>query len=580
MENARRAERLVVYLRWALMPAVLISLWPHVPAARLLPAALFLAAYNAGALWVAMSARCVPLLWRSAGAVTRACDLALITAVILMAPAPAHGYYALYLFPVAATGYVWPGAWTVLISAGVTALVCAVVSWLSIGSRSALQAALCIGAQSLAAWWGWLLGHQRLLADQAVRQRQKFDAVARLSRELRRARADAEGASPPLAEALQVVLEAVGGRAAAILVRPESRTGGADPAEPAAEAEDRGELRVSVQVGEDILSADTHAELAHHAIASGQPVLLTGEPTEAVLCVPLLNYWAGSRGVTVDAIGALLLAGSAAEEGFGDDDVAAAEMLSIEIVFMLVHHTLYGRLRSDFRRTIMSLSRTLEARGVVSPSHGERQAQVCEMLGQALELTGRVIGMMREAAHLHDIGKIALPDAVLSKPGNLTAEEWEGIRGYPAVSEDICRPLGLEPEVLFLIRHHMERLDGSGYPDGLKGHLQPLPLRILCVANVFDAMSLDRPDRPALPIQERLRELAKRAGIQFDQKVVEVLQSLVAEGRLASLYADAAATQESPPHPVQDDPREPSSAEPAQAEQAAVLAASGTGGAR
>jgi HD-GYP domain-containing protein (c-di-GMP phosphodiesterase class II) len=143
---------------------------------------------------------------------------------------------------------------------------------------------------------------------------------------------------------------------------------------------------------------------------------------------------------------------------------------------------------------------------------------------------------LRIGTTLHDIGKIGVPDAILNKPSRLTDEEFQVMREHPVIGYEICRPLMLSEGVLMIIRNHHEKLDGSGYPDGLKGGELPLSLRIVCVADAFDAMSSRRPYRSVMDIRHVLAELAKGAGVQFDPVVVESLRDLLQEGRLDDLY--------------------------------------------
>ena len=114
---------------------------------------------------------------------------------------------------------------------------------------------------------------------------------------------------------------------------------------------------------------------------------------------------------------------------------------------------------------------------------------------------------LRRGGYLHDLGKVAVPDAILLKNGPLTPEERAVIQRHPAVGEEICRPLRSFQEVLPIIRHHHERWDGSGYPDGLRGEAIPALARILQVVDVFDALITDRPYRRALPRAEALETL-------------------------------------------------------------------------
>jgi putative two-component system response regulator len=128
-------------------------------------------------------------------------------------------------------------------------------------------------------------------------------------------------------------------------------------------------------------------------------------------------------------------------------------------------------------------------------------------LGEALGLQEQELQEMQIACLLHDIGKVAVPDNILLKPGPLDAEEMEIVRQHPVTGERICAPLKSLRGILPIIRHHHERMDGSGYPDGLIGEQIPIKARILQIADVYDALITDRPYRMALSPEEALQIL-------------------------------------------------------------------------
>lgn len=130
--------------------------------------------------------------------------------------------------------------------------------------------------------------------------------------------------------------------------------------------------------------------------------------------------------------------------------------------------------------------------------------------------------MLRDAGLLHDIGKIGISDTVLNKAGRLTDEEFKLVQTHAIIGEDVVRPIGFLRDVSQVIRHHHERYDGRGYPDGLKGEEIPLAARILAVADAFDAMIHDRVYRAAMSVDEAVAELVKGKGTQFDPQVVDV----------------------------------------------------------
>src|SRR6266436_4778114 len=163
------------------------------------------------------------------------------------------------------------------------------------------------------------------------------------------------------------------------------------------------------------------------------------------------------------------------------------------------------------KSVVLSLARSIEAKRPLMDGHSERMANYAEQLGRSLDLPEDDLQELRIACLLHDVGKVAVPDEILLKPGALNAEETEIVRQHPAIGEDICAPLKSLRHILPVIRHHHERMDGSGYPDGLCGHEIPLNARILQIVDVFDALTTDRPYRIALSSEEALEILRNEA---------------------------------------------------------------------
>ena len=147
---------------------------------------------------------------------------------------------------------------------------------------------------------------------------------------------------------------------------------------------------------------------------------------------------------------------------------------------------------------VLSLARSLEAKDPGTEGHSERLANYARQLGESLGIGEDDLDALRIASLVHDIGKVAVPDSILRKPGRLNWTETEIVRQHPVVGESICAPLKSFREALPAIRHHHERMDGSGYPDGLAGNEIPLLARILQVADIYDALTTNRPYRKAL----------------------------------------------------------------------------------
>jgi putative two-component system response regulator len=151
---------------------------------------------------------------------------------------------------------------------------------------------------------------------------------------------------------------------------------------------------------------------------------------------------------------------------------------------------------------LLALAQTVEHRDEYTGKHCQRLAVASVMLGEALGLPSQDLTALYRGGFLHDIGKIAIPDAILFKQGKLSDEEWKVMRSHPARGEEICRPMRSLAPVLPIIRSHHERWDGSGYPDGLAGEDIPLLARIMQVADIYDALTTERPYKPSLSPEE------------------------------------------------------------------------------
>jgi putative two-component system response regulator len=147
---------------------------------------------------------------------------------------------------------------------------------------------------------------------------------------------------------------------------------------------------------------------------------------------------------------------------------------------------------------LFALAQSIEAKDPYTGGHCERLAGYSALLGKQIGLPEEEVTALRRAGIVHDIGKVAVPESILLKPGPLTPTEWEVMREHPAVGERICAPLKSFRLVLPIIRHHHEKFDGSGYPDGLRGEQIPVTARVMAIADVYDALSTERPYRPAL----------------------------------------------------------------------------------
>jgi putative two-component system response regulator len=190
---------------------------------------------------------------------------------------------------------------------------------------------------------------------------------------------------------------------------------------------------------------------------------------------------------------------------------------------------------------LFSLARSIEGKDPYTHGHCERLAEYSARLGEHLQLPEEQLIALRRAGVVHDVGKVAVPDAILLKPGRLTAEEWTLIKEHPVVGERICAPLKSFRLVLSIIRHHHEKLDGSGYPDGLRGDAIPVTARVLQIVDVYDALTTDRPYKKAFPIVDALQTMKEEvAKGWWDPHIFDHFERLV-RGGAADFFSRGAA---------------------------------------
>lgn len=177
---------------------------------------------------------------------------------------------------------------------------------------------------------------------------------------------------------------------------------------------------------------------------------------------------------------------------------------------------------------LVSLANALEAKDPYTQGHSERVATYAEELGGAVGLSRGDRRNLKRAGLLHDIGKIGIPREYLNKPGALTTAEYAEVKRHPAISYEICRPLRTMAPLLALIRGHHERLDGKGYPDGLRGDEVTLVLRCLTIADIYDALTSDRAYRPALEQEKALEIMRREASVgMWDARLIDTFAGVV-----------------------------------------------------
>jgi putative two-component system response regulator len=191
---------------------------------------------------------------------------------------------------------------------------------------------------------------------------------------------------------------------------------------------------------------------------------------------------------------------------------------------------------------LFSLASSIEGKDPYTHGHCERLAEYSVRLGERLKLSEEQLIALRRAGVVHDVGKVSVPDAILLKPGRLNTEEWTLIKQHPLVGERICAPLKSFRFVLPIIRHHHERFDGSGYPDGLRGEEIPGTARVLQVVDVYDALTTDRPYKKALSVTDALQTMKEEvAKGWWDPHIFDQFERLVSGGAGDALSRGTAA---------------------------------------
>jgi putative two-component system response regulator len=189
----------------------------------------------------------------------------------------------------------------------------------------------------------------------------------------------------------------------------------------------------------------------------------------------------------------------------------------------------HARLLQAYEATIEGWSHALDLRDRETEGHSRRVTELSLKLAEAMGMEDEAIGKMRRGALLHDMGKIGIPDAILHKPASLSEEEWTVMRKHPQFAYDMLNPIEYLHESLEIPFSHHEKWDGTGYPQGLRGEEIPLSARIFAVADVWDALTSDRPYRPAWTSEQALKYIQEQSGKHFDPRVVAHFLKLIEE---------------------------------------------------
>ncbi|MBV9467934.1 MAG: HD domain-containing protein [Abitibacteriaceae bacterium] len=214
---------------------------------------------------------------------------------------------------------------------------------------------------------------------------------------------------------------------------------------------------------------------------------------------------------------------------FTDQDTEVLLSIGKHAGMAMENHRLHQALNEAYSSTIAVLADAIEAKDPYTRGHCENVASIAVKVAERLGLQAEEIDQVRYAALLHDIGKIGIPDGILLKPSRLLPEEFQVIQRHSSIGSDLVSRVNSLVPIAPTIKHHHERFDGTGYPDGLSGDAILLASRIVGVVDAFDAMTTPRPYREPVAKEEALAELRRCAGAQFDPTVVEAVAAIVNE---------------------------------------------------
>lgn len=237
-----------------------------------------------------------------------------------------------------------------------------------------------------------------------------------------------------------------------------------------------------------------------------------------LLCAPLVSH--------DKVLGMITISGR--EEGrLRKEEINLLSNIALQTAVAIENSRLNEDAEKTYFETISALALAVEAKDQYSRGHLDRVALYVQKISDQMDLSEEQRSILRDSARLHDIGKIGILDEVLRKPGKLSQEEREVMKKHTLIGEGIILPIHSLRNLCDVVRHHHEMLDGSGYPDGLKGEGITLLTRILTVADIYDALTTDRPYRGALSKEEAFRILTEELATKLDQRIVKLLQEVV-----------------------------------------------------
>lgn len=329
--------------------------------------------------------------------------------------------------------------------------------------------------------------------------------------------------------ALGAILDVTGAdRAALVLRRADEQTGGVEVAAAKGRAENLDTFTVSRTLIGDVIQKgiSTFAYDAVNDVRFSAGSSVVGQQVRSVMCVPLRT--------TDDILGALYVDSISAPGRFSEADLELLAALGNQAGVALHRVRLLGEIERLLLDTIRAIAATIDAKDGYTHRHSERVAVLSALIAAEMGMSEGEQQTAQLAALVHDLGKIAVPDSILNKPGQLTKDEFEEMKKHPVHGARILANIQSPSITAVLpgVQYHHERWDGSGYPEGLRGDGIPLLGRLLGVADFLDAMTSARAYRPGIGVDEAIELIRKGAGTHFDPAIVNALVRLHERGDL------------------------------------------------
>lgn len=216
---------------------------------------------------------------------------------------------------------------------------------------------------------------------------------------------------------------------------------------------------------------------------------------------------------------------------FGEGDLELLTILATQTGALIKSRQLFTELEDSSFQVLCAIASWVDGRSLCTQGHMERVAELSEQLASRLSLSEAEIKTIKQAALVYDIGMIGVSESILNMPRELTPQEREVVKLHPVIGDEILSHLPFLAEVRHIVRHHHERIDGSGYPDGLSGRQITSALQVVSICDAYDAMTSPRPWRPALSKEEVIAALQKEKGAKFDPEIIDAFIDMVKSGK-------------------------------------------------